>query len=168
MYYKILKQNSEIYKELKAFREKEILIEKKNQETIEKTIPHKWSKYLGYQGQQNFERVTTYSGFKFDDPEQVDSKIWRRHKENNDCFVPNLRTKAGREMRDFLNNLDKSSFFKLRSILGFQSCGRFIFPYLEICGDVLILFLDDRWIPKNEIYIEITSKEFEELRKTPN
>ena len=44
-------------------------------------------------------------GFQFLEPENVDLKIWKKDKNNKNCFVPNLRTKAGRKMRDFLNNL---------------------------------------------------------------
>ena len=164
MYYKITNQKSEIYKTLKYFRQNELDINKRNRELVEKTIPYKWTKFSGRFGQQNFERVTTYSGFQFLEPEKVDLKVWKRDKDNSDYFTPNLRTKGGREMRDFLQGLEKSSFFKLKSLLGLSSVGRFSFPFLDICKDCLVLYLDDKWIPEDENFIEITSVEFEELR----
>lgn len=164
MYYKIENKESEIYKTLRAFRQNEIDINKRNRKAVEDKIPYKWTRFLGYFGQQSFGRVTTYSGFQFEEPEKVDLKVWKQDKDNPKCFTPNKRTKAGREMYDFLNELESSSMFELNRIIGFEPNGRFTIPFLDICGDVLILYLDNKFEPKDESIIEITSKEFELLR----
>lgn len=70
-------------------------------------------------------------------------------------------------MLDFLNNgMEKSWYNDPLKILG---CGydlpRFKFPFIEQCNDVIVVFLDDNHIPVSEDVIEITSKEFNEIRE---
>jgi hypothetical protein len=165
MYYKIENKESEIYKSLFELRQKEMMIEKENRKAIEEKILNEWDEYLGYFGQQNFERVARYIGFNFINTEEVDLNVWKMHKDGDTYFVPNLRTKAGREMRDFLNSLGKSSFFTLAKILGFEPVGSFAFPVIDIAGDLIVIYMDEKWIPEDKNFIEITSKEFEELRR---
>lgn len=165
MFYKIVNEDSEIYKNLKELRIEEIEIEEENRKRIKNKIPYKWNRFLGYKGQQNFSRVTTYCGFEFEDADNIDLKIWKQDNINTSFYTPNARTKTGREMRDFLNNdLKTSSLFKLMDILGCELGGRFSFPYIDVCNDIIVMYLDEKWNPKDENLIEITSKEFNQIR----
>ena len=128
--------------------------------TTEKTGLN-WENLLGHRGQQNFGRVTTYSGFVFTEPEKVDLKTWKRHSEHNDVFIPNNRTKTGKEMSKLLNNGLKSHWFSVvYDCLGLEHPnGRFTFPYVEICGDVIVLYIDEKTELTDENIIEITTKD---------
>ena len=165
MYYKIENKKCEVYKKLHEMRKRELEIEKKNEKKLEEKIGLEWDSFLGYFGQQNFRRVTQYSGFKFKHPGKVDMKVWKEDLKNKGCFVPNLRTKLGREMKEFLSNgLEGSFFSQVFKILNIDTPRRFSFPFVEISGEILLLYIDERITIKNKNVIEITSKEFESLR----
>lgn len=164
MYYKIVNKDSEVYQKLHELRLKELQFEKDNITSIEEKTGLKWNNYLGHKGQQNFCRVTDYSGFEFTEPEKVNLKIWKRDRNHPAIFVPNCRTKLGREMDEFLlNGLGKSLFTKVWDILNLPHLGKFTFPYVEIALDTILIYLDDKHIPSDEDIIEITSIEFQSL-----
>ena len=164
MYYKIENKECEVYKQLHQMRTEEIQIGKDNEKAIEEKTGLKFDTFLGNPGQQNFRRVTRFSGFEFLEPEKVDLKIWKRDKEHPEIFVPNNRTKLGREMADFLaNGLKRSRYDRVWEILNLKSLKRFQFPYVEIVNDVIIISLDDEHEPSDENVIEITKREFNKL-----
>lgn len=167
MYYKIDNKESEVYRKLHSIRAEELKFEEENKQLISEKTGLKWERYLGHYGQQNFNRVSTYSGFEFIQPELVDLKIWKRNHEHNSCFIPNRKFKAGREMANFLNNGLKGHWFNVVfKNLGIErQGGRFVFPYVEIVGETIILFLDDKIEITDENIIEITSKEFNQIRE---
>lgn len=167
MYYKITNQESEVYKKLHAMRTQELAWEDENEKKIEEKTGLTWTVFLGRRGQQSFSRVTEYSGFIFDQPEKVDPKVWAPHKTEEGGFVPNRRTKAGREMAKFLSREMGGHWFNIVFVnIGMEPPnGRFSFPFVEICGEVIILFLDENHIPSNEDIIEITKTEFEQIRQ---
>ena len=102
----------------------------------------------------------------FTEPEKVDGKIWIRHKEHSGVFVPNRKTKVGREMSDFLSNgLKASNYDRVIEILELEELRRFTLPFVEVVGEVIIIFLGDGHEPKNENVIEITKREFNDIRK---
>lgn len=163
MYYKIENKDCEVYKKLHELRTKEEKIENDNILAIKEKTGLNWENSFGRIGQQNFRRVSSYSGFEFTEPEKVDLKIWKRHKEHNEIFVPNTKTKLGREMQEFLNNgLDGSRFDTVLEILQLEDLRRFTFPFVEIIGETIILYLDDNHEPKDLNVIEITKREFNE------
>lgn len=165
MYYKIKNKESKVYQELFDLRTKELQMEEDNIKAIEEKTGLKWENMFGHQGQQNFNRVSRYSGFEFTEPEKVGLKTWKRHKDYNDVFLPNLRTKSGREMEEFLNNgLKGSRFDKVIKILKLQDLRRFTFPYVEIFGDLILIALGEGHEPKDKNVIEITKREFDEFR----
>lgn len=165
MYYKIINKDSEVYKKLHELRSSELIIEENNKKLINDKVKLKYSATFGYEGQQNFKRVTSYSGFVFDEPDLVDAKIWKQLKEDKTVYIPNLRTKLGKEMNEFLSNGLQTSWYKRPfQILNIEPGNKFIFPYVEIVGEVIILFLSDKHEPRDENVIEITKKEFESLR----
>lgn len=169
MYYKIINKDSDIYKQLYVLREKERKIEESNNKLVMELVGQDFTRFIGSVGQQNFERVTTYSGFEFKHPEKLPQKVWVLDKQYGDkgCYVPNRRTKAGREMLERLRNLPHSSIIDVFTILGCNLSGRFTFPYVEIGkDDVIVLYMSDRFddvLSKNKDIIEITKREFEEI-----
>jgi len=165
MYYKIENKECEVYKKLHELRIKEEQIELKNVASIIEKTGLNWENFFGRRGQQNFRRVSSFSGFEFTEPDKVDLKIWKRHKDHNEFFVPNTRTNLGREMQEFLNNgLEGSRFDIVLDILKLEDLSRFTFPFVEIVGEIIIMYLDDDHEPKDENVIEITKREFNDYR----
>lgn len=150
---------------MRAFREKEIEIEKKNREAIKKIVGHPFDDFIGHSGQNSFERVTRWIGFVFTDTENINERIWKNDKDFPGAYFPNRRYKEGRAMYERINSLPKSSFFEFRKLLGIKFIGRFSFPHIFICGDVLLFYFDDRFEPTDKNFIEITKKEFEAIRE---
>lgn len=165
MYYKMINADSPKYKELRAFREKEIKIEAENKKAIEEIVKLDFDKFKGRQGQASFERVTSWSGFLFKEPDKVDSNTWREDPENKGGYIPNKRRKEGKAMAKKLESMPGSSLFHFIHLLGIEMTGRFSFPFLFVCGDTLLFYIDDAFEPKDEDFIEITKKEFEETRE---
>jgi len=166
MYYKITNKHCKIYKELHKLRSKEHEFDKENLSSIESKTGLTFQQFLGHSSQQNFNRVKEYTGFKFTEPEKVDPKIWKRHKELQDIYVPNRATKLGREMADFLfRGLKGSRYSKVFEILNLEHPRRFTFPFVEIAGDVILLYLGDDQEPKSKDVIEITKREFTEINE---
>lgn len=161
MYYKMTNTSCEKYKQLRAFREEEIKIEKENRKAIEKIVRHPFDKFVGHSGQSSFERVTRWRGFVFTDTTNINERIWKTHKEFPDAYFPNRRYKEGKAMYDRINALPKSSFFKFMELLEIEFIGRFSWPYIFISGETLLFYFDDRFEPTDENFIEITKKEFD-------
>lgn len=161
MYYKITNKESKVYQELHSLRTKEIEIEGENIYTIKKATGLTWNRFLGSMGQLNFRRVTQYSGFEFIESDKINPKVWKKHIAHSSIYVPNQRTKAGREMHSLLlNGLKNSQVDNVFQILKLERPLRFIFPFVEICGETILIYLDDNLNPTDENVIEITSKEF--------
>lgn len=167
MYYKIVNKESEVYQKLHAMRSEELQFEKDNVKAIEEKTGHKWTTFFGREGQQTFGRVNEYAGFVFTEPEKVDPIIWKKHPEHNKTFIPNPKTKAGREMKKFLNNELKGNWFgKVYDKLGVsRPMGRFTFPYVEICGETIVMYFDDKIEFTDENIIEITKTEFIKIQQ---
>lgn len=162
MYYKIINKECEVYKNLHEMRTNELQIEKENKLKIEEIAGSSFVGFLGYGGQQNFRRVPLYVGFNFTEPEKIDHNVWRLDPENENIYIPNKKTKKGREIAELLNNGLKSSIYtRPMRLLGVEIPIRCTFPFVTICGDVILLFIDDKCgEPTDENVIEITSKEF--------
>jgi hypothetical protein len=167
MYFKIDNTTSPIYQKLFQMRIEELEMSLRNKKAITEITGLEWVEYLGYSGQQNFHRVTQFSGFKFTEPEKVNLKIWKRHKKHNDFFVPNKWTNLGREMEGFLlNGLEGRMYDEVFEAVGLESpAGRFSFPFMDICGSLILLFLGGEPELKDENIIEITKTEFNNLLK---
>lgn len=168
MYYKIENKECEVYKKLHEMRTFELQLDKENLSKIREKIGLSFKDAFGRFRQQSFSRVPEYAGFEFTEPEKVDFKIWKRHKEYPEIFVPNTRTEAGREMKKFLYELKGSNYLKPINILGLPYLGKFTFPYVEISGELILIYLGDNHEPQDPNVIEITKREFEELLKVKN
>lgn len=164
MYYKIVNADCDVYKKLHAMRTQELSWEDENKKAIEDKTGMTWDVSFGHRGQQTFNRVSNYIGFEFKEKEKISSNIWKQHSEHESIYVPNKRTKAGKEMAEFLRTLKGHWFGVVFDCLGVDDqLGKFCFPYVEICGDVLVLFLDDKYENKDANVIEITSVEAKQL-----
>lgn len=94
---------------------------------------------------------------------------WKESVKCKGSIEPNVRTKKGREDRDFIQGLPNWAFTREMELLGVNSeeCfGRFSFPYIERWGDNILGFLDDQFKSDCEDDFEVISKsQFEELSK---
>lgn len=165
MYYKIENKKSAIYKKLHAIRSNEQLIEEENLKTVTEKVGLKFDKIFGNHGQQNTRRVTQYYGFQFLEPSKVDLSIWK--KPPFGAYIPNTKTKAGREMKSFLNNGLKAGFFmNIFDALNIDVQGKFQMPYVEICGEIIVMYFGELTPSLNsKNIIEITSVEFNQIRE---
>ncbi|MBQ3990480.1 MAG: hypothetical protein II630_06520 [Bacteroidales bacterium] len=122
---------------------------------------------MGQAGQQNYWRVTQYTGFEFKHPDRLPQKTWKQHKEYQEIYIPDNRTRNGKMIKKFLDELPHSSITRVFSILGCELAGRFTFPFVEIGkGGTIVFYMSDRFnetLKNNKDIIEITSKEFEEI-----
>ena len=162
MYYKIINKECEVYKKLHKLRTEEEQIELHNLESIKEKTGLKFKNYLASEvGQQYVRRVTQYLGFEFIEYEKVNPIIWKRDKEHPEIFIPNRRSKLGREMADFLHNgLKYSNYNKPFEILKMAKGRKFKFPFIQICNDLIVIYLGDDNEPKDPNIIEITKLEF--------
>lgn len=161
MYYKITNTECEVYKKLHEMRTEEAAMNAENKRMVRAKVVLDFDRFYGSNNQQNWDRVQKYEGFCFKEHDKVDLKIWKKHKEDDNTYVPNLRTEVGREMSKFLKRiLQKSDFRKPFKILGIDYGRRFTFPFVEIVGGTILLYLSDHHQPKDENVIEITSREF--------
>jgi hypothetical protein len=167
MYYKIINKKCNVYKKLYELRTSEIKMGEDNVIAIKNKVGLSFETYVGYSGQQNVYRVTEYEGFKFTDPEKVNLKLWKLDKEFEGLYVPNKKTKLGREMAEFLlNGIQKSNFMYVFKILKMETSRRFTFPYVEIVNDIILLYLGETHEePKDINIIEITKKEWFNILK---
>ena len=166
MYYKISDKKSETYKKCHELRTEELKMEKENAKRVREIVGDDWDHFFGWIGQQNIDRVSRYKGFAFKDPSKL-SNAWKKHKEYPDIYVPNTRTKAGKKIKEELNNLQRSCFYRVLEIFGLHVTGMFIYPYMEICDSgEIVLAMDDQFNFDNfpEV-IEITKREAERLLK---
>lgn len=165
MYYKIENKACEVYKRLHEMRTSELQWEKENEQAINEKTGLSFESFLGYSGQQTFNRVTSYSGFAFTEPDKVNPKIWKRDSKASSIFIPNKRTKEGREMEQLIRNGLKGHAFSVvyKNLELEQPMGRVTFPYVEICGDVIVIYLGEFQDLTDTNVIEITKREFNEL-----
>ena len=169
MYYKITNTDCDIYKKLYNLRTNEKEIDKRNEAKIKEIVGDDWEECVGWFGQQNIWRCTRYSGFKFNHPENINHKAWKKHKEYEGFFVPDRRTKAGREISDLLRNgLEHSSVITAIEIFECEITQSYAYPFIETCKDgCIVVFMSDKFDLENKFsdMIEITKREFEQLLK---
>lgn len=165
MYYKITNTECDVYKRLHELRDREICIDYRNLAAIRKEVELDFIGILGKTDQSNCLRTNAYYGFKFADQSKVNLKIWKEDVDHEGIFIPNKRTKLGRQMNSFLRNGLEGSWFEYPlEILGVHhKWSRFMLPFVEISGEAILIRLDDKMEPKDENVIEITKKEFFEI-----
>lgn len=167
MFYKIINKECDIYKKLRVQREAELTAKSENKKILEESFPS-YERFSGYRD-QGAQRIAIPVGFYFTNPDEVDRTAWMEDKKRKGLFYPSKRYSKGKEMQRILNSLKSFSSFKLMDLMGLEcsGIGEFSTPYLEMVPEGLVLRLDDKFNPKDENFIEITSKEALELLDGP-
>lgn len=113
-FYKVEDSQSALHKKCCEFLDMEKELTEKQKNTIEEKLP-KFSKFKCVRG---FTRIVRYVGFVFDDQEHIDAKVWKTKEQDGYMLsIPNRRTKAGREMDDFLANFKRTNCWDVDRIL---------------------------------------------------
>lgn len=139
----------------------------KQKKAIEEKLP-KFSKFIGARG---FTRIVRYEGFVFDDQEHIDAKVWKTKEQNGYMLsTPNRRTKAGREMDDFLKNFERTNCWDVDRILDINKTsthGSFYPANLFRHNDCIYIIIDsqfkDDFEQNNPEAIEITLGEINKV-----
>ena len=163
LYYKVENKDCDLFKRANEFLAMEEKLREIQRRTIESELP-KFSKYKGVRG---FYRIVQYTGFIFDDKESIDPKVWRTKEENGVMLsTPNLRTKAGKAMGEFLRSFKRTDVFDLHRLLGIGEkyiCGSFYNANLFEFNNRIYIIIDSQFrdvFEKNNMdVIEITNGE---------
>ena len=163
IYYKVENKDSELFKRAHVFLAMEDELREIQRRTIESQIP-KFSKYKCLKG---FNRIVQYTDFVFDDKENIDPKVWKTKEENGEMFsTPNLRTKVGKAMNEFLRSFKRTSVWDVNTILDIDEkslYGRFYPANLFEFNECIYIIMDSRFrdvFEKNNMdIIEITNGE---------
>lgn len=159
-YYKVEDSQSSLHKKCCEFLDMEIELTEKQNRTIQDKLP-KFSKFMGEKG---FARIVRYKGFVFDDQEHIDAKVWETKEQDGYMLsTPNRRTKAGREMEDFLANFERTNCWDVDRILDINKTsthGSFYTSNLFRHNGCIYIIIDsqfnDKFEQNNPEAIEIT------------
>lgn len=165
-YYKVEDKESELFKKASVFLDMERELTKEQKQTIEKKLP----KFSFYVSQSGFERVKRYVGFVFDDQEHIDNKVWVTKEVGGKMLSkPNLRTKAGKEMKAFLGSFKRTTCWDVDRLLKIEKeviHGSFYPANLFKSNGIIYIIIDcqyrDTFEKENTCFKEIT---FGEIQK---
>ena len=163
LYYKVENKDCDLFKRAKEFLAMEEKLREKQRKTIESELP-KFSKYKYKKG---FNRIVLYTGFVFNDEENIDPKVWKTKEENGEMLSkPNLRTKVGKAMDKFLMSFKRTNVWdvdRLLAIDGKSVYGSFYTANLFEFNECIYIIIDSRFrdvFEKNNTdIIEITNGE---------
>ena len=163
LYYKVENKDSDLYKRANEF----LVMEDKLREIQRKTIESKVPKFSKYKARKGFNRIVRYIGFVFDDKESIDPKVWKTKEENGVMLsTPNLRTKAGRAMGEFLSSFKRTNVWDVDRLLAIDEksiCGTYYPANLFVFNECLYIIIDSQYrdvFEKNNMdVIEITNGE---------
>lgn len=163
IYYKVENKDSALFKRANEFLAMEDELREIQRRTIESQIP-KFSKYKCIKG---FNRIVQYTDFVFDDKENIDPKVWKTKEENGEMLsTPNLRTKVGKAMNEFLRSFNRTSVWDVNKILDIDEKSlydRFYPANLFEFNECIYIIIDSRYrdvFEKNNTdIIEITNGE---------
>ena len=163
LYYKVENKDSDLFKRANEF----LAMEEKLREIQRKTIESKVPKFSKYKARKGFNRIVRYTGFVFDDKESIDPKVWKTKEENGEILsTPNLRTKVGRDMNEFLGSFQRTTVWDADRILAIGEkniCGSFYIANLFEFNECLYIIIDsqfrDVFEKNNADIIEITNGE---------
>ena len=125
IYYKVVDKDCDLFKRVSAFLEMEDNLRKVQKEAVEAKVPS----FTLYRGEKGFNRIVKYTGFVFNDPDNVDTKVWKvKNEGGKTMFAPNLRTKAGRAMAEFLKDFKRTTCFDLNECL--------LIDWVEFLGNI--------------------------------
>lgn len=163
LYYKVENKDSDLFKRASEF----LAMEEKLREIQRKTIESKVPKFSKYKSRKGFDRIVRYIGFVFDDKESIDPKVWKTTVEDGEMLsTPNLRTKVGRAMDDFLRSFKRTDIFDLHRLLAIGEkniYGSFYIANLFEFNNRIYIIIDsqfrDVFEKNNTDIIEITNGE---------
>ena len=144
-YYKVDNKNCDLFKKASDF----LAMEKELIEIQKKTVEEKVPKFSHYQGVREFTRVNRYVGFVFDDQENIDKKVWKTKEVDGKMLsTPNLRTKAGKEMEEFLRSFKRTTYWDVDYLLGIDKkniYGDFYPAKLFKHNDTIYILIDSQY-----------------------
>ena len=163
IYYKVENKDNALYKKANDF----LAMEEKLRETQRNAIESKVPKFSKYKGAKGFNRIVRYTGFVFDDKENIDPKVWKTKEENGEMLsVPNLRTKVGKAMNKFLGSFQRTTVWDVDRLLAIgekKIYGSFYPANLFEFNECIYIIMDSRYrdvFEKNNTdIIEITNGE---------
>lgn len=163
LYYKVENKDSNLFKRANEF----LAMEEKLREIQKKTIESQLPKFSMYIAERGFNRIVQYTGFVFDDKESIDPKVWKTKEEYGEMLsTPNLHTKVGRAMNDFLRSFKRTNIWDVDRLLAIDEkslCGEFYPAELFVFNECLYIIIDsqfrDVFEKNNTDIIEITNGE---------
>lgn len=163
LYYKVENKDSDLFKRASEF----LAMEEKLREIQRETIESKLPKFSKYRGEKGFNRIVRYTGFVFDNKESIDPKVWKTTVENGEMLSsPNLRTKFGRAMDEFLRSFKRTDVWDVDRLLFIDEksiCGTYYPADLFVFNECLYIIIDsqfrDVFEKNNTDIIEITNGE---------
>ena len=163
LYYKVENKDSDLFKRASEF----LAMEEKLREIQRRTIESELPKFSKCRVEKGFNRIVRYTGFVFDDKESIDPKVWKTTVENGVMLSsPNLRTKVGRAMDEFLRSFKRTNIFDLHRLLAIDEkniCGIFYNANLFEFNNRIYIIIDsqfrDVFEKNNTDIIEITNGE---------
>ena len=165
IYYKVENKDSALFKRANEF----LAMEEKLREIQRRTIESELPKFSKYKGKKGFNRIVLYTGFVFDNKESIDPKVWKTKEENGEMLsTPNLRTKVGRAMFEFLRSFKRTNVWDVDRLLAidvYTLYGSFYQANLFEFNECIYIIIDSRFrdvFEKNNTdIIEITNGEME-------
>ena len=163
IYYKVENKDSELFRKASEFLAMEDRLREEQKSAIEAKVP----KFKMYRGERGFNRIVRFIGFVFEDSQNIDSKVWKTEEKDGEILsTPNRRTKAGREMRKFLNSFTRTTMWDVDRLLGIDKesiFGSFYPANLFKFNDRIYILIDSQFregFEKNNTdIIEITNGE---------
>ena len=163
LYYKVENKDSDLFKRANEFLAMEENLREIQRNAIESKVP----KFSKYQARKGFNRIVRYIGFVFEDKESIDPKVWKTKEEDGEMFsTPNLRTKVGRAMDEFLRSFKRTNVWdvdRLLAIDGKSVYGSFYPANLFEFNNRIYIIIDsqfrDVFEKNNTDIIEITNGE---------
>ena len=162
LYYKVENKDCDLYKRANEF----LAMEEKLRETQRKAIESKVPKFSKFKVRKGFFRIVQYIGFVFDENESIDPKVWKKEEDGEMLSVPNLRTKVGKAMNEFLRSFKRTDVFDLHRLLAIGEkdiCGSFYNANLFEFNNRIYIIIDsqfrDEFEKNNMDVIEITNGE---------
>lgn len=144
-YYKVDNKNCDLFKKASDF----LAMEKELIEIQKKSVEEKVPKFSHYQGRRGFTRIIRYVGFVFDDQENIDKKVWKTKEVDGKMLsTPNLRTKAGKEMEEFLKSFKRTTCWDVDHLLGIDRkniYGDFYPADLFKYNDTIYILIDSQY-----------------------
>lgn len=144
-YYKVENTDCDLFKKASEFLDMENELISSQKKAVEEKLP----KFSHYQYSKGFNRVLRYDGFVFEDQENIDKKVWRTKEVDGKMLsVPNLRTKVGKKMKEFLNSFKRTTCWDVDRLLNIEKksvCGSFYQNTLFKNNDVVYILIDSKY-----------------------